>query len=489
MNLFFTLWFSLQYALAFTPDPALFGSPALLVDYGDYSSRTENFNRDGSETRVFRDLAEILYDWDNNRPWGNAYFPEANKRLKDFRAVVCPALPPVAACFRPTIMLSQSDVQLVQKSLLDPSVLEVLSRRWSLSLSPWALPLRADAFSLLVGSSESWAPRSAAFWNLSPASVSWKGVGATLLHDKDNYRAGFEGKDAPALLSNNGAGMMLNDWLLRHRVMSFAQAWKHAIGSSQRWNPSNPVVDAVPRLFLRLRDSKLSDLRLATELLKAKVSGDHLLRFEKESAAGDFPEEAYQQVAYDELRELLQVQGTYLAAAQSQRLKTSARQKALESLLTIQRYHRSPRFFVMEVLTLMEPITSHAYALDAVVDAGITQALVFDQLKALLGSEPYDGKALFPALGSGLLDPELFRASYLDDYAPDVKEQLAGRDFASLDANEQIRILKLYLQPQPGKFRPMALYRMGALFLGTASDEELRKLAEVVHEARKGNFQ
>jgi|GEM_PF-5456793 len=475
-------------AHAANPDPALFGSPAMLVDYRDFSSRASNFNTVGSETRAFSDLVEILYDWDNNRPWGSDFFPVANERLKEFRARVCPMVPGLGACFAPRVIWSGTEIALLQKSLLASPALSSLGQRWGLEIAPWVRPLREPAFSLLIGETDASAPVEAAYWNLPAAKVEWRTFRHTYLNDKDNYRAGFDQKDVGALFSHFGRNMRLNDWLLRDRTMGFAASWKHAIGASEHWNPTNPIVEAPARLFLKLREEQAARFEHYFEILKDKVTGEHLQRFEKERAAGEYPEEIYQHVAYEQLREILQIQGSYFARTLELRKNTSVRQKSLESLLTIQRYHSSPRIFAMEMITMMEPLSSRAFVLDAATDLGIVQALVMEELKAVLGSEPYVGKALFPAVGKSLLEPELFRATYLDEYAPDIKEQLAGRDFTTLDIEEQLRIFKLYLQPKPGKFRPMALYRMGVLLLATASDADLRQLADVVHEARKGGF-
>lgn len=471
-----------------SPNPALFGSPALLVNYHEFGRASESFNRQGSDTRALRDLVEILYDWDNNRPWGAAYFPVANERLKAFRDTVCRNLPAKAplptACVRPAIVWGAEDVKKLQAAMLDPISLATLREHLQLEVSPWVLPFRENAFNLVIGAGGSGSRLQGSWWGLREADVAWKAVRYSLVTDKDNYRAGFEQKDFPALMSFGAQGMLLNDWLLRHRVMAFAGAWKHAVGANRHWDPANPVVDAKERLFQALFDAHAEDLQQLYGKLHPLVDGEHKKRFEKERAAGVQPEEILQHFAYRQLRELVQLQGSFLAVAKEARKAISPRQQALESLLTVQRYHPAPRFLSIEMLTLMEPLTSHAYVLDAAADAPLVQAFVLEQLKALLGIDNYKGEALFPALGQGLLDPELFRESYLDEYAPDIKRELAGRDFLKLDAKEQIRILTLYLTPAPGKFRPQALYRGSALWLGTASDADLRKLADVVHAKR-----
>lgn len=475
-------------AHAYSPSPSLLGSPALLVDYSGYSAEAERFHRPGSQTRALRDLVEILYDWDNNRPWGPAYFPEANARLKAFREIVCgafpSALPAPTACFRPAILLGRDEIKTLQAALLDPVSISALREHLQLEISSWVLPFRENGFSLQIGASGGASVYRASFWGNKAESVDWASLRVAHVSDKDTYRAGFEQKDFPALMSYGQGGMILNDWLLRHRTMAFAASWHHAVGANRRWNPANPVVEAKERLFQSLFETHQEELLQLYGELHGKVQGEHRARFEKSRGEGSQPEEVFQHLSYRYLRELLQLQGSYFFLARKAGNSISPRQQALESLLTVQRYHSAPRFLSMELLTLIEPLTSHAFVLDAAADASLAQAFLMEQLKALLGMDNYQGSALFPALGAGLLHAELFRESYLDEYAPDIKKELGGRDFLALNAAEQIRILSLYLAPAPGKFRPQALYRMSALWLGTATDAELRKLADVVHAKR-----
>ncbi len=472
------------------PDPAILGSPAFLLDYQSYARESQRFNERGSPTRAFRDLVEVLYDFDNGRPWGAEYFPEANARLKAFRSVVCPLVPandPIpVACIRPALLLSGADIQALQAAVLEPVSLHAVEGALSLSIRAWELPGRENGFNLVAGKSSGELRKAIRFWDLSAKEISWEAFTLPLLHDRDSYRAGFEMRDFPALLSYSAGGMVLNDWLLQQRALGFAADWKHAIGANRRWNPKNPIFDSKERLFQALFDAHSADFsRLYAELReKVKSAPEHLARFDKERAEGDYPEEVYQHLAYPELKAILELQGSFLALARAERKSLSPRQQALESLLTVQRYSARPRFFVMELLTLMEPITSHAYALDAAADAFLAQTYVLELLKGLLGLEIYQGEALFPALGASLLHPELFKDSYLEENAPDIKRELAGRDFASLPVREQLRIFGLYLQPAAGKIRPQALFRMAVLWLSGASDEELRRAAEAVHAKR-----
>ncbi|MGZ3712673.1 MAG: hypothetical protein ACXVBE_12995, partial [Bdellovibrionota bacterium] len=137
-------------AQAYTPSPDLMASPALLEDYVAWSARNSAFSASGSETRAFLDLVEILYDRDSNRPWGAEYFPEANRRLTQFRSTACKAIS-VPACFLPNSLLNDSDLTNLEQSLLEPATLAALGAHWNLVLVPWIQPAREPSFSLVAG--------------------------------------------------------------------------------------------------------------------------------------------------------------------------------------------------------------------------------------------------------------------------------------------------------------------------------------------------
>jgi len=478
-------------AFAYAPGPELIGSPALLVDYTAWSKDYDRFNERGSDTRSFRELVEILYDHEVERPWGDEYFPEANRRLNSFRTAVCNSEPGLRACLLPATLRNDSDVQELEKILLDPSLLALLGARWQLELLSWNMPFREPVFSLHAGPLFEAFSRPSAFWNLQPATVSWRATRHTLLWDLADYRAGFDSQDAPALFALQGNyAAVLDDWHLRDRAMDFAARWKHAISANKRWAPDNAIADSKEIQFQNMFEEQSGDFErvYATLLPKVQALPAMLARFEKERSRGDYPEEVYEQLSYEQLRELLLLQGSYFAVAAEQRTGTSDRQQALESLLTLQRYSKAWRAFKMELSTLAEPLSSSAFVLDEAAGFDLAQTFELEFLKAILGMDPYADKPLFPDLGHGLLAPELFQASYLDENAPDLKQELNGRIFASLPETEQIRILRLYLAPATGKVRPMGLFRLGAAFLSAATEQEMRALAERVHEVRSGNF-
>jgi hypothetical protein len=454
----------------------LLGDPAELVDNAGWLAAQNKFHESGSETRAFSDLVTILYDWDNGRPWGKEYVPEVNARLGHFRELVCVDAPALAICKTPGIIGSGKDVVLAEESLLNSATIASLSQRWNVKITPWLLPGRDPLFSVIAATSASQENVLAKYWDLSAQRVQISTYFNAIIPDATNYRAGFDSKDVPAMFAVNPSGLAIDDRQLRQRASDFAAAWKHALASNRATPPAHALADANEIQLQKIFDSEQPDFVHAYKDLLAKVadSPDLRIRFERERRDGDYPQEVYQQVAYASLLEMARVQGLYLTLAQSQRLDLSPRQRALESLLTLQRYSSCPQIFALEVTTLLDPFASHGYVLDENTDAALASTFVLENLKALLGMGVYDGQGTFPAMGKGLLNPVLF-----DD--PDIAKTLNGRKFASLKVAEQIEILQKYLQPDFGKIRAMAVVRMGTLFLQSATTEELHQLAETIH--------
>src|SRR6185312_16915021 len=62
-------------ASAYAPPAELITSPGLLLDYVSWDRADRAFNAAESETHVYRDLVEIAYDEEIQRPWEAEYFP------------------------------------------------------------------------------------------------------------------------------------------------------------------------------------------------------------------------------------------------------------------------------------------------------------------------------------------------------------------------------------------------------------------------------
>lgn len=477
-------------SFAYVPSQNVLGSPALLADYASWGKQIAAFGEGGSETQLFRDLVEIVYDRDINRPWGADFYPTANRRFRAFRTKLCPAIRTLATCALRAELVTDADITRLGQSLQDPASLAALGARWKLEITRWNLPLREPGFSLVAGPATESLAHPASYWSMSPAPAQFTFV-MRLMGDAPSYAEGFESRLAATILAFPAEGRVaVNDWLLRDRAMDFAADWKRAIEARRNGRVKHPIFDAKEMQFGHMFDGQAAEFTRVYAEQRALVSdkAEIVARFEKERGDGDFPEETYQRVAYDQLREIAVRMGDYFTLAAGQRRNTGAIQQSLEMMLTLQRYSTNPQAFVMELTTVMEPLMSHAFVIDETVNATIAQTYTLEHLKALIGLDDYAKQPLFPRLGQGLLTPELFDDYFLTEYAPEVKAALKGRPFSSLSGDEQRQVLGIYLRPVPGKIRMMGLYRLSVAWLNAAGTDELRELADRIHEMKKGSF-
>jgi hypothetical protein len=471
-----------RVGLAQTELPLL-GDPALLLDNARWLAAQNKFREPGSDTRAYLDLVTILYDWDNGRPWGKQYAPEATQRLNRFREKVCVDSPALQICQKPLLIDNAADVATAQAALVAPSQIALLEKRLQIRIAPWLLPVRAPIFSLIAARAMSEETISPAYWDLKPEKILVRTYEDEFMADAGNYLAGFENKDVAAMFTVNPDGLAVSDRQLRQRAVDFAAAWKHAIASNRKTKPEHPIASATDIQFQRLFDSNQAQFEKLYQELYKKVAAlpEIRRRFESERAQGDYPGEVYQHAAFAQLADLARVQGAYFVLAHNQR-KTSARQQALESLLTVQRYASSPQAFALELSTLLEPFASHAFVLDENADNSLAMTFVLENLRVILGLGHYANQALFPKYGVGLINPVLFEGQDLAQIAPEAAEALNGRDFATLDSAEQAEILRLYLEPVPGRVHSVNLIRLGTLFLSNSTAEELHTLAEAIEQ-------
>src|SRR4051794_19497827 len=67
-------------------------SPVHITDPVAYSESLRKFS-ERRDTRAFRDAVQILYDRFIDRPWGDAYWPQADQDWKNLLSALCPGLP------------------------------------------------------------------------------------------------------------------------------------------------------------------------------------------------------------------------------------------------------------------------------------------------------------------------------------------------------------------------------------------------------------
>lgn len=459
----------------------LLGDPALLLDNERWLAAQSKFREPGSDTRAFLDLVTILYDWDNGRPWGKAYAQEATQRLNRFREKICVGTPVLQVCQKPLMIAEAGDVASAQAALVAPAQIAALESRLQIRITPWLLPGRDPVFSLIAARAMHEETIATSFWDLKQENVLIRTYEDEFMADAGNYLAGFDNKDVAAMFTVNPLGLAISDRQLRQRAVDFAAAWKHAIAANLRSKPEHPIVSATEIQFQRLFDADKAHFEKIYQELYKKIESlpEIRRRFEAEHARGDYPGEVYQHAAYTQLHDIARIQGSYFVLAHAQR-NTSARQQALESLLTVQRYTSRPQAFALELSTLLEPLASHAFVLDENADNALVMTYVLENLRVILGLGHYAGQTLYPRYGASLNHPIIFASQDFARVAPEAAEVLNGRDFTTLTPQEQAEILRLYLEPLPGRVHTMNLVRLGTLFLSKSTTEELHILAETI---------
>lgn len=464
-----------------------FGDPALLIDNDTWFRQQNEFYQRDSETRAYADLVAILYDWDNQRPWKN-YVVEATRRLTHFREKVCADLA-ISICRKPGLLSGAQDVAAAQLALFEPATMALFEKRWNVRITPWILPGRDPQFSMIVAKSTREDILRSAYWDMQPRSVVLTSFETEMFADAPSYRAGFDNRDAHTTIAMNPEGTAINDRKLKQTAVNFAAEWKREARIPV--DPKAHIIASAPQLqFRKLLELRRDEFERLHAELHPRIA--HIPQIAKRFAVdlenGNFAEEIYQHVAYEMLLDLTRIQAVYLTMAQTQRTHLSQRQKTLESLLTLQRYAKYPEIFAMEMTTLIEEMNTRSYTLSQNVDARTASTFVIENLRAVLGLGHYEGKALFPKMGAILKNPVLFEADDIAAVAPEAVKALNGRKYTSLSDEEQAEVLRLYLEANAGLIRPRALMRMGTLFFANARREELRALAELIHQRIYGHL-
>lgn len=495
VGVFLALVSSMARAETYMPSPDLMGSPALLQDYVSWDKAYTAFYSPGSDSRAYVDLLDIIYDREISRPWGEAYFPEAGQRLQNFRSFLCPSLPSPQPrlCTIPAKMASDQDVTDLAKGLEDKALTQALEKRWGIEIDPVTLPNASHALNFEVGYGAK-TSETASFWDLSPASLSWFTM-IPIVTDADTYRAGFEGDDFPSQFALSGDSVVLNDWQVRDRSMVFASHWKFNVDFNKKYPPKDPAAESEELLYQALYDENQDRFQsvYAQLLPKAQGNEDVLARFLKEKSQNDYPEEVFQYVAYSMLSELVRVQGDYYGLADKQRRHTSARQKSLESLLTLQRYASSWRMFLVDWETLAMPFTSHSAVLDQTTDFATATAFSLEQLNLILGLDVYAKTDYFARYRYAILADELFNEDYLKANQPDIYRELLQPDgtlkrVTDLGDADQLRFLRQYLTTTDGQPNEFGISRMSSVFRVRVREKDLREIADIIHAARSGGF-
>lgn len=488
-SLIFSLFVSLT-AGAYTPPPEMVASPALLVNYIAWVREMDAIG-ESPAAKALRSLTEILYDRQIGRPWGEAYFPEAQKRLEAFRQALCGDAATVTVC-SPAALKDDMDVLALMKIMKEPATLEFLQGKTGLKIEAVAFPgSEFNKFNMLANRDQDVTTSQHAYWNHQGAVT--RTVKATAyLSDVDTYLQGFQQKTPSQYVAFGRSGVVMNDWRIRHSAMKLARHWKSMIERAAPDTDKISFADVKETLMRRLLDEKKSEFDATLARLEALVQTHEPTkqRFAKEKSEGHYPEEVYQHMAYALVREVLDHQSAALSLIGKAQPLMSLRQQLLASTLTVQRYGATWRFFLYEILGRSEIFTDYAAALDQLVPIDLAMTYLAEHFNAVLEQDVYAGQGLFAKYGYALLEPELFDADYLKEYQSEIFQRLQDgqgglKDVRALPPAEQIEILKTYLRPPEGqRLNISGFYRMSSAFGYHIKEKDLRELSEVIYKAR-----
>ena len=492
LKVFFFLIISIRL-LAYSPSPELMQSPVLLVDYVVWVAENDEYSKAGSVSRAFRELIELVYDQQIGRPWGDQFYPEMQRRVQALRELVCVGGYQGRICAQPAVLAHDKDLLILQQVLADRDVLNDLEQRTGLKLQLVAYPSSPVPFHILANKQQTTESNDVIYWNMLKRKVSWTFKSPVFIADADTYAGGFERRESSSHFGFSGPGMIaINDWTLRNRVMKFAGLWK-MLNELTGHSLNDPKETLLKGLFADYQDTFE---KIYFQLLP-QVNGHEstLARFVKERAEGSYPEEVYQHVAYGLARETLLHHSGYYNLSRGQRIFTEPRFIALESLLTLQRYNSSWRFFLFEIFARSDIFSNYTVVIDQTINPPLAMTYLMEQLKTILELDVYAGSGLFARLGYSLVKQEIFSADYLKQNVPALYEKLQDgnggiKDIKQLPIEEQRQVLTTYLFPSgvTGKTNSSGFYRLNAVFVTQIRETDLRFIAETIHRARSGGF-
>ena len=479
---------TLQVPQPFVPDARLANSPALLASYADWVRDFDALTERGSASRAFRELTIALYERTLEGPRGERALADFNTKLAELRRHLCSGESPV--CSLPERVNDDLELQAVADVLTSPSVIAAMRARYGVDVQPITFLNSPRSFDVLLSRRAVSEARRVALWEMGPRDIQTTLV-TPVQRGVDSYRASIERSSFPGIFAMGREGVVIDDWLLRDRAMAFAHTWKTSIALNAGEPLGHAISDATDLQYRRMREELRGELDAAYAQLRPRVEGDAEVaaRFERERAAGDYPAEVYQHVAYAQLREMVRLQSSFYVLALAERPDASPRQMALESLLALQRYTPAWRFFLTDLASQSQPIFARAAVIDQMADPLLAFTYVAEQLKAVLGEEVYAAEGLYDRMSYAVLADELFEPRYLREYQPDIYRELllpdgSLRRVAELPRADQIRLLRRYMVNADGTTSSTGIVRLRSVFSSRVREDDLRHLAEVIHRAR-----
>lgn len=469
----------------FVQDTTLLNSPALLADYAAWVRDFDAVTERGTATRAYRELTIALYEHALNPRQDERYWTDLNAKLATFRQHFGDS-----GVTLPAEVRDAAGVLRLGDALVDRRMVELMRDRYGVNVHPVTYLNSPRDFDLLMSRRDAQSERTARLWDMQPHAVRTT-FATPVQRGVDAYRAGIAMSTFPGLFAMGREGVVIDDWLLRDRAMAFAHAWKRSLDGSAGDPLTHPIADAVDLQYRMLRDESRAELDAAYDRLLPLVAGEPQVRarFARERAAGDYPAEVYQHVAYANLRAMLQLQGDFYVSALAERPETSQRQLGLQSLLTLQRYTPAWRYFMTELSTQSQPLFARAAVIDQVADPVLAFTYVAEQLKAILGSEVYAQDDLYDRMRYAILADELFEPRYLREYQPAIHQELLQPDgslrrVSEMPRADQIRLLRQYMTNPNGTTSATGIVRMRSVLTSRVREDDVRRLAEVIYSRR-----
>lgn len=482
-------------------------SPVQIIDYLKWG---EIFTAQSKspELRAFNDVSFIIYDKYIGRPWGEAYYPEATKRWKTFREKYCEQALAPATCALPEKI--ENDTHLIEAiTRLDNRPI-VDGLRTALARAGWRYDKisyigftpnagEPPLYNVLVSAHEMGAGVEANVWSLhGPVTIKEKEYVVT--YDMAGYRNGFFNDPTNTFLTYDHEGAaVINLDLVKQAATSFAGIWKFKVSKNPA-GPGAPSLSNSDEYFLtRLQEARKARFEEITSALTARLEKMQtpgarvtLARFQKDRAAGQYPEETYQQATYDLFHRLATEQAKYFALARVQRAKLNPKRQAWESLLHQQRV-TEPGFVLYQLY--QEGVFEAGSILSQFANKATVYAYFYETVKAVLALGEFAGKTEPETYARLLTLPDVLDADFLATHAPEALELLRDpltkrpRTVESLTASERRAFWNAYVHGPNGKVRTVPVFRLALSITLLSSAEEGRALAELIWNTRRAEFE
>lgn len=480
-------------ALAYVPSAELIGSPALLVNYSKWNHSQQEYSIAGTEKFAFKQLVEILYDFDIERPWGDRYYPELNQRIKNFQGFLCDqGRSPLSICKFDPHAKRAANVAALKGVVVSPLFLKFLEQRWLVAVEVPSFKNVQRSFNLILSTERT---KEEIIGAKGSKKYYWKFDQSIPISDIDTYRLGFEAIEFAGHFSLVSDGVEVNDWLLRNRAMNFAQDWKKEkdrdtdLQNSGAPQNLSKIFDAKAILYLRSFEPLVFEQKYQDLFKSLLPASPAAVRFIKERANGKYPEEVYQHIAYEMCLDLLKIQSAYFLVETQKPNPRSVRKISLQSILALLENTKYPLFLRSELYNRSQPLISYAHVIDQMIKPELAMAFALEELKAAAGFEEYANETNWEKFASLFEVPDLWDQTYLENEAPKVISMLKNAKgepcaYADLSPDSKREVLRAYLYSNKGKVNLIALARLYAVLMVDLSPDLTRLLLDSIHRIR-----